>query len=93
MVIMKQEKTLALDRKLMNISTNVKTLIEMVERGIPCKEILRHIDTIQDQLKELKSVLFVRQIYECTSTIQNNPEVSVQLQELAKLRDLFGEKS
>ena len=92
MVTIKQDKYLGLKRKLLDISININTLIEMVEKERPCPKILCQINIIQKQLQELKSTLFIRQIYESTLIIQNNSKVSVQLHELAILRELFGEK-
>lgn len=87
-----QEKTLGLNRRILNISKDAKTLIVMVEREQPCTKILHQINTIQQQLQELKSTLLIRQIYVSTSIIENTSEISVQLHELAKLKDLFGAK-
>jgi DNA-binding FrmR family transcriptional regulator len=91
--INKQEKSLLVEQKIIEISTNINSLIEMVEHEFPCTKLLCQINSIQWQLQELKSTLFIREINECTATIQNNSEVSVQFRELAKLRDLFEEKN
>lgn len=76
-------------RILLDISANIKILIEMVEQEQPCPQILCHITAIKKQLQKLKIDLFICQINQSTLIIQNNSDVFVQLRELDKLRELL----